>query len=83
MCSARAAWTVSEKVTDKDGGFGSSPSDAGAAVSLLYSTGQGILQPINYTGPRSAFKIGSTIPVKIKITDCTGARSRASRPRSR
>jgi hypothetical protein len=65
-------WAVSEKVTDKDGGFGSSPG-AGAAVSLLYSTGQGILQPINYTGPRSAFKIGSTIPVKIKITDCNGA----------
>ena len=67
------SWTVSEKVTDKDGGFGASPAGAGAAVSLLYSTGQGILQPINYTGPRSAFKIGSTIPVKIKVTDCNGA----------
>jgi hypothetical protein len=67
------SWTVGETVTDKDGGSGSSPAGAGAAVTLLYSSGQGILQPINYTGPRSAFKIGSTIPVKIKITDCNGA----------
>ena len=42
------------------------------AFSLLYNT-SGILQPINLTGPRSAFKIGSTIPVKIKVTDCNGA----------
>ena len=41
-------------------------------VSLLYNTGLGILQPINYTGPRSAFKKGSTIPVKTRITDCGG-----------
>ena len=71
MFVGAGSWTVSQEVTDKDGGAGSSSSAAGA-VSLLYSTGQGILQPINYTGPRSAFKIGSTIPVKIKITDCSG-----------
>jgi hypothetical protein len=65
------AWTVSASVTDKDLATGSG-SSAANAVQLLYSTGQGILQPINYTGPRSAFKIGSTIPVKIKITDCAG-----------
>jgi hypothetical protein len=68
------SWTVGATVIDKDLGSGSSPGGAGApTVTLLYSTGQGILQPINYTGPRSAFKIGSTIPVKIRITDCTGA----------
>jgi hypothetical protein len=66
------SWTVGAGVTDKDGGLGSNSSAEGA-VTLLYSTGLGILQPINYTGPRSAFKLGSTIPVKIKITDCTGA----------
>jgi hypothetical protein len=61
-------------VTDKDGGSGSSSSlSSQPQVSLFYSTGQGILQPINYTGPRSAFKLGSTIPVKTKITDCNGA----------
>jgi hypothetical protein len=31
-----------------------------------------ILQPINYTGSRSAFKGGSTIPVKIQVADCNG-----------
>jgi hypothetical protein len=61
-------------VTDKDNGTGSSSSLASQpSVSLLYSTGAGILQPINYTGPRSLFKLGSTIPVKIKITDCSNA----------
>jgi hypothetical protein len=65
------SWTVGADVTDKDLGSGSA-SSAADAVSLLYSTGQGILQPINYTGSRSAFKSGSTIPVKIKITDCAG-----------
>jgi hypothetical protein len=65
-------WTAGAQVTDKDGGYGSGSTAAGA-VSLLYSTGIGILQPINYTGPRSSFKSGSTIPVKIKITDCSGA----------
>lgn len=63
---------VSATVTDKDGGVGTSPSGAGSSFQLLYSTGLGILQPINYTGPRSAFKVGSTIPVKVKITDCKG-----------
>jgi hypothetical protein len=66
------SWTVGATVTDKDGGMGASPAGAGATFALLYSSGAGILQPINYTGPRSAFKIGSTIPVKIKITDCAG-----------
>ena len=65
------SYTPSVKVTDKDGGYGSA-SSAANAVSFLYSTGQGILQPINYTGPRSLFKLGSTIPVKVKITDCNG-----------
>jgi hypothetical protein len=65
------SWTIGASVTDKDGAAGTS-SSAANAVALLYSTGAGILQPINYTGPRSAFKIGSTIPVKIKITDCHG-----------
>ena len=43
-----------------------------ATVNVLYNT-SGILQPINMTGTRSAFKLGSTIPVKVKITDCSGS----------
>lgn len=66
-------FTAGATVTDKDGGAGSNAAGSGATITLLYSSGAGILQPINYTGPRSAFKIGSTIPVKVKITDCNGA----------
>jgi hypothetical protein len=65
------SYTPSVSVTDKDTGSGNASAAAGS-VSFLYSTGQGILQPINYTGPRSLFKLGSTIPVKVKITDCNG-----------
>jgi hypothetical protein len=73
------SWGVGAEVKDKDGGSSSASSGAGA-VSLLYSTGLGILQPINYTGPRSSFKSGSTIPVKIKITDCAGTPVSGLRP---
>ena len=40
-------------------------------MTLTYND-SGILQPINATGTPSVFKLGSTIPVKIKITDCNG-----------
>jgi hypothetical protein len=36
-------------------------------------TASGFLHPINLSGQRSGFKIGSTIPVKLRITDCAGA----------
>ena len=32
----------------------------------------GLLQPIN-AGGRTSFKLGSTIPVKLRVTDCSGA----------
>ena len=67
-------FTVTVKVTDKDGGFGMSSSTVGA-VSHLY-TASGVLQPVNDTQAHqdpSIFKYGSTIPVKIRVTDCTGA----------
>src|SRR5205823_1785209 len=41
-------------------------------ISLLYVT-SGFLPPINANGTRSVFKIGSTIPVKLRVTDCNGA----------
>jgi hypothetical protein len=62
--------TINVTVDDGDGGVANAGGTT-TAFSLLYST-SGILQPINMTGPRSAFKLGSTIPVKIKITDCNG-----------
>jgi hypothetical protein len=65
---AAGTYPITVNVADDDGG---ADSDTGA-VSLLYNT-SGILQPINLTGTRSSFKIGSTIPVKIRVTDCTGA----------
>jgi hypothetical protein len=41
------------------------------SVVLLYTT-TGLLQPIN-ADKTSNFKLGSTLPVKIRITDCAGA----------
>ena len=64
-------YTIIVTVNDGDGGVANA-GDSSTAFSLLYNT-SGILQPINTTGSRSAFKIGSTIPVKIKVTDCNGA----------
>ena len=58
-------------VNDSDSGVGTATA-ASAPISFLY-TSTGIQQPINGTGPRSSFKIGSTIPVKLTIVDCTGA----------
>ena len=60
--------TLTATVYDGDGGSDS----VGAAgnVSLLYTT-SGFMQPINMDGT-SNFKIGSTIPVKLKIFNCSG-----------
>ncbi|MDP2349997.1 MAG: PxKF domain-containing protein, partial [Chloroflexota bacterium] len=65
---AAGAYTISVTVTDDDGG---SDSDT-ASVSLLYNV-SGVLQPVNNTQAQQApsiFKYGSTIPVKIQVTDC-------------
>jgi hypothetical protein len=69
--SAGGPYTIRVTVDDEDPGVVSGVSGA-SSFSFLYSRSD-ILQPINFTGPRSLFKLGSTIPVKIKITDCTGA----------
>lgn len=58
------------KVTDDDGGRGSA--GLGEGGYRVYDRPSGILQPVNGTGPRSLFKLGSTIPVKITVTDCDG-----------
>lgn len=53
-------------VTDDDGG-----SDVESLTGVrAFNTPSTILAPINTTGTRSTFKIGSTIPVKITVTGC-------------
>ena len=64
---AAGSYTITVSVNDGDSGTDSETQ----AVSLLYSR-TGFLQPINMDGT-SNFKLGSTIPVKIKVTDCNGA----------
>jgi hypothetical protein len=59
-------YTIKVTVTDDDGG---SDSDT-AQVSKLYNM-TGILSPFNTDGS-SIFKYGSTVPVKVQITDCAG-----------
>jgi hypothetical protein len=70
---AAGSYTITVSVGDGDGGSAAAGGSGAGSVSLLYSTGSGILQPINMTGSRSGFKVGSTIPVKIQIKDCDGA----------
>jgi len=61
-------FTISVVVSDEDGGA-STPVTRN--VRHLYAT-SGLLQPIN-AGGRTSFKLGSTIPVKLRVSDCTGA----------
>lgn len=74
---AAGTYNLMAVVNDGDGGV----DQAGAAgnVSLQYVT-SGVLQPINADGT-SSFKIGSTIPVKLRITDCAGATVGTVRPK--
>jgi len=61
--------TIGITVTDDDGGSGS---NSGSFATL--NTPSNFLAPINTgAGPRSVFKLGSTIPVKITVRDCGGA----------
>ncbi len=61
--------TVTVTVSDEDGGTSASMTQT---LVVNYNT-TGILQPINPGPPTSVFKYGSTIPVKIKTTDCNGS----------
>ncbi len=67
--SAAGTYNGTITVTDKDGGVGSSNALAGARA---YNQPSAIMEPINTTGTRSSFKIGSTIPVKITVLGCDG-----------
>jgi hypothetical protein len=64
--------TAKVRITDDDGGV-SDPATASVTVNYNLS---GILQPVNDTrnGQQpSMFKYGSTVPVKVEITDCDGS----------
>ena len=63
-------YNLSATVADDDGGSATWTQAGGHTVNNIPS---GILQPVNGTGPRSAFKLGSTVPVKITIADCGGS----------
>ncbi|MGE5376114.1 MAG: Ig-like domain-containing protein [Bacteroidota bacterium] len=63
------SFQITVKVTDKDNAQGSA-SSASSAVSHLYNM-TGILAPFNSDGT-SVWKYGSTLPVKVQITDCKG-----------
>ena len=66
------SYAIAVTASDGDGGVDTAGgASGGGSFSTLYTT-SGILQPINMTGTRSGFKLGSTIPVKIRITDCNG-----------
>lgn len=68
---AAGRYTITVHASDDDSGE-DTRSSATNAVSFLYDT-HGFLQPVNMTGTRSAFKIGSTVPLKVEVTDCAGA----------
>jgi hypothetical protein len=63
-------YSGSVTVTDDDGG---SDLETLGSFFKANNTPSAILQPINSSGTRSGFKIGSTIPVKITVTGCDGA----------
>ncbi|MEI8412686.1 MULTISPECIES: PxKF domain-containing protein [unclassified Kribbella] len=65
---ANGTYTIGVSVMDDDGG-----NDAATASFATQNTPSAIMQPINSTGTKSVFKLGSTIPVKITVTGCDGA----------
>ena len=65
--------TVRVKVVDSDGA--GSPTEPTATVWVNFNLSR-ILQPVNDTGHGalpSVFKYGSTIPVRVEVTDCDGS----------
>jgi hypothetical protein len=66
---APGTYTVLVNAADADGGTSSAP--LAGAVSHQYRT-SGLMEPVDADGS-SVFRLGSTIPLKIVVTDCDGA----------
>lgn len=64
--TAAGSYTVDVTVEDDDGGVGTD-----SATFATRNIPSAVLQPINLDG-RSTFKLGSTVPVKLTVTDCGG-----------
>jgi hypothetical protein len=67
---AAGRYTITVRASDDDGGV-DARSSAADAVSFLYDT-RGFLQPVNTIGSRNGFRIPSTIPLKLEVSDCAG-----------
>lgn len=67
--TANGTYTIGVTVTDDDGGIGTNSLSSAFATKNTAGT---FLEPINAAGTRSTFKLGSTIPLKIKVTGCDG-----------
>jgi hypothetical protein len=70
--AAAGSYTASVTVSDEDGGT----STAVSKTLVVNYTVTSLLPPINNTGHGenpSIFKYGSTVPVKLEITDCDGS----------
>jgi len=68
--AAGGPYTLVVTVNDEDAGAGGTASSS--EFSFLYNV-SGVLQPVNDTQAQhdpSVFKYGSTLPVKIRVTDC-------------
>src|SRR5437588_734276 len=61
-----AVRTVTVKVTDKDGGYGTKTITVGVGTGAF-------LPPVTNTPVTNKLKNGQVLPVKIQITDCNGA----------
>jgi hypothetical protein len=73
--SSAGTHIVKVQITDDDGGISLSTPAATATATVNYNL-SAILQPINDTRngqAMSLFKYGSTIPVKVAVTDCDGS----------
>jgi hypothetical protein len=64
---AAGTYSIVATVTDDDNGVGT-----GGTTVTTKNTPSAFGAPINAGGDRSVFRLGSTIPVKITVTDCSG-----------
>lgn len=68
--TANGNYTINVTVTDDNGGV---DSDNAPLNFVTKNSAGNFLEPVNINGqPRSVFKLGSTIPLKIKVTGCDG-----------